>query len=62
MKNVQVESFQDANGKVKVQLKMIFTGSNNDPSAALKSSMADGKLGQIAVDPSSLTFVEKKGK
>ena len=57
MKSVQLESLQDSNGKVEVVLKMVFSGSNTDPASRLKSSIADGMLGQIAVDPSSLDFV-----
>ena len=61
MKSVTLESFQDSNGKVQVVLKMVFSDSNKDPSSILKASIADGKLGQIAVDPNSLQFREAKG-
>ena len=62
MKSVQFESFQNVNGKVKVVLMMVFSDSNTDPASRLRSSIADGMLGQIAVDPSSLNFVHVKGK
>ena len=60
MKSVDLESFKNSNGKVEVILKMVFTDSNEDPAASLRSSMADGMLGQLAVDPTSLKFVEVK--
>lgn len=60
MKSVDLESFKNSNGKVEVILKMVFTDSNKDPAASLRSSMADGMLGQLAVDPTSLKFVEVK--
>jgi hypothetical protein len=62
MKSVAFESFQDVNGKVKVTLKMVFSASNTDPAAGLRSSMADGMLGQYAVDPASLDFAQVQGK
>jgi hypothetical protein len=61
MKSIQLESFQDENGKVEVVLVMVFSAANTDPSARLKSSIADGMLGQIAVDPSSLDFANVEG-
>ena len=57
IKSVQLESLQNSNGKVKVVLNMVFSGSNTDPASRLRSSMADGMLGKLAVDPSSLEFV-----
>ena len=60
MKSVNFESFQNSNGKVKVLLRMVFAESNTDPAAILTSSMANGMLGQLAVDPTSLEFIETK--
>jgi hypothetical protein len=62
MKRVDFESFQDVNGEVKVTHKMIFNASNTDPAAGLRSSMADGMLGQYAVDPASLDFAQVQCK
>ena len=46
---------------MKVVLKASFSPTNTNPSEKLKLSIADGKLGDIAVDQSSLDWVEVHG-
>ncbi len=47
---------------MKVILKMVFAGSNDDPSAKLRDSLSDGKLGIIGVDKDSVTWTNSYSK
>ena len=61
MKDAEVVGFEEKDGKVEVVTVMTFDDSNGDPGAALTESIQDGTLGQLSVDPESVSVTKLNG-
>ena len=60
-KSTTVKSFEENNGNVCVLMELVFQPlDGKDPSTVLRTAIANGKLGNIHVDPDSLTFVSSR--
>ena len=61
MREAEVVGFEEKDGHVKVVTKMTFDDWNEDPGATLTESIQDGTLGELSVDPESISVKELNG-
>ena len=56
-----LKKFEENSGDVCVFMDLVFGPTDgNDPSSVLKAAIENGKLGDIQIDPDSLTFVSNR--
>lgn len=62
MKGIELEKFEQNGELVKAVLRMTFESTNTNPGEKLQESLADGRLGNLAVDKDSVEWVDPYGK